>query len=406
MAITAIATDTGSSSSDFITNDTSLTVSGTNGALPPGEKIQVSSDGGTTWTDVVQNGTTWSLVDTTSHPSSFTYQARIVDTAGNIGTTASQAVTIDTAAPAEALAITAIASDTGSSSSDFITSDTTLTVSGTNGALRPGEKIQVSSDGGTTWTDVVQNSTSWSLVDPTAHPSSFTYQARIVDTAGNIGTTASQAITIDTTAPAEALAITAIASDTGSSSSDFITNDTSLTVSGTNGALSAGEKIQVSSDGGTTWTDVVQNGTTWSLVDATAHPSSFTYQARIVDAAGNIGTTASHAVTIDTTAPAEALAITAIAANTRKHGYADGLRHQRRPVGRREDPAQQRWWCDLDGCGPERNELEPGRWDRASVELYLSGADHRHRRQHRHYRQPSFHWRKFQRYCRRESQSG
>ena len=167
MAITAIASDTGSSSSDFITNDTTLTVSGTNGALAAGEKIQVSSDGGTTWTDVVQNGTTWSLVDATSHPSSFTYQARIVDTAGNIGTTASHAVTIDTTAPAEALAITAIASDTGSSSSDFITSDTTLTVSGTNGALSAGEKIQVSSDGGTTWTDVIQNTaTSWSLVDP------------------------------------------------------------------------------------------------------------------------------------------------------------------------------------------------------------------------------------------------
>ena len=42
---------------------------------------------------------------------------------------------------------------------------------------------------------MVQNGTSWSLVDGNAHPSSFTYQARIIDTAGNIGTTASQAFT-------------------------------------------------------------------------------------------------------------------------------------------------------------------------------------------------------------------
>ena len=48
--------------------------------------------------------------------------------------------------PAEALAITAIATDTGTNN-DFITSDTTLIVSGTNGALAAGEKIQVSSDG-------------------------------------------------------------------------------------------------------------------------------------------------------------------------------------------------------------------------------------------------------------------
>src|SRR5436190_24082359 len=84
-----------------------------------------------------------------------------------VGTTASQAVTIDTTAPAEALAITAIATDSGTVG-DFITSDTTLTVSGTNGALAAGEKIQISSDGGTTWTDVVQGTaTAWSLVDPT-----------------------------------------------------------------------------------------------------------------------------------------------------------------------------------------------------------------------------------------------
>ena len=405
LSITAIATDSGTVG-DFITSDTTLTVSGTNGALAAGEKIQISSDGGTTWTDVVQNTTTaWSLVDPTTHATSFTYQARIIDAAANVGTTASQAVTIDTTAPAEALSITAIATDSGTVG-DFITSDTTLTVSGTNGALAAGEKIQISSNGGTTWTDVVQGTaTAWSLVDPTTHATSFTYQARIIDAAANVGTTASQAVTIDTTAPAvsitgftpdsgtigdgitnattvtvsgtaeigslvtlfdnlnsvgtvaadgsgqwsisesgltngsihsftatatdnagnissptaplsvtiitggpaEALSITAIATDSGTVG-DFITSDTTLTVSGTNGALAAGEKIQISSDGGTTWTDVVQNTTTaWSLVDPTTHATSFTYQARIIDAAANVGTTASQAVTIDTTAPAEAL---------------------------------------------------------------------------------------------------
>ena len=240
------------------------------------------------------------------HGTSFTYQARIVDSAGNVGTTASQAITIVTDGPAEALAITAIASDSGTVG-DFITNDTTLIVSGSNGALAAGEKIQVSSNGGTSWTDVTPTTaTSWSLDDTaTVHGTSFTYQARIVDSAGNVGTTASQAITIDTTAPAEALAITAIASDSGTVG-DFITNDTTLIVSGSNGALAAGEKIQVSSNGGASWTDVTPTtATSWSLDDtATVHGTSFTYQARIVDSAGNVGTTASQAITIDTTAPA------------------------------------------------------------------------------------------------------
>src|SRR6185295_3441452 len=108
--------------------------------------------------------------------------------------TASQAVTIDTAAPTATVSSGAIASDSGASSSDFITSDTTLTLSGGNSALGPGEKVQVSSDG-STWVDVTQDTgTTWSYADPATHGASFTYQARIVDTAGNIGlNTASQA---------------------------------------------------------------------------------------------------------------------------------------------------------------------------------------------------------------------
>ena len=113
-------------------------------------------------------------------------------------------------------------------------------------------------------------------------------------------------------APAEALAITAIASDSGTVG-DFITSDTTLIVSGSNGALAAGEKIQVSSDGGQSGPMSRRRQHDWSYDDtATVHASSFTYQARIVDTAGNIGTTASQAITI-ANLPAEAVAITAIA---------------------------------------------------------------------------------------------
>ena len=259
--ITAIADDTGASSSDFITSDTVLTVSGTNTALVAGETVQISSDGGTTWVAVTQDtATTWSYADPAPHATSFTYQARVVDTAGNAGPLDSQAVTIDTAAPTATVDITAIADDTGTSSSDFITSDTVLTVSGTNTALVAGETVQISSDGGTTWVAVTQDTaTTWSYADPAPHATSFSYQARVVDTAGNAGPLDSQAVTIDTAAPTATVDITAIADDTGTSSSDFITSDTVLTVSGTNTALGAGETVQISSDGGTTWVDVTQH---------------------------------------------------------------------------------------------------------------------------------------------------
>ena len=241
MTITAISGDTGSSAADFVTSDTTLMVSGSNGPLAPGESIQLSSDGGLTWHDVTPtSATTWSYDDTaTDHTTSFTYTVQIVDAADKTDATASQGVMIDTTGPTAALAITAIGDDTGSSAADFVTSDTTLVVSGSNGALAADESIQLSSDGGLTWHDVTQTSaTTWSYDDTaTSHATSFAYTARIVDAAGNIGTTASQGVTIDTTGPAAALAITAIGDDTGTSAADFVTSDTTLVVSGSNGAL-------------------------------------------------------------------------------------------------------------------------------------------------------------------------
>ena len=216
--------------------------------------------------------------------------ARLSDGLGNSSTTGALSVTLDTTAPAETLAITAIASDTGSSSSDFTTNDTTLTVSGTNGALAAGEKIQVSSDGGTTWTDVVQNGTSWSLVDTTSHPSSFTYQARIVDTAGNIGTAASQAVTIDTTAP-----VVAIGNPGGA------TNQPSLILTGTVSGADAGTTIAIFD--GVTQVGVANiSGGTWSA-NVTLNNGANLLTAQVVDAAGNTATSGAVTYTLNTTAP-------------------------------------------------------------------------------------------------------
>ena len=71
------------------------------------------------------------MTDPATHGTSFTYQARIVDAAGNVGTTASQAVTIDTAAPTAPSNHRDRRRQPAAASSDFIASDTTLVVSGT-----------------------------------------------------------------------------------------------------------------------------------------------------------------------------------------------------------------------------------------------------------------------------------
>lgn len=76
-------------------------------------------------------------------------------------------------------------------------------------------------------------------------------------------------VTIDTVAPdaSKTIAIDSISDDTGLSSSDFITNDTSLTLHGSLGAtLADGEYAQISIDGGVTaerdrhWQQLVLRG--------------------------------------------------------------------------------------------------------------------------------------------------
>ncbi|HKU04837.1 MAG TPA: Ig-like domain-containing protein, partial [Bradyrhizobium sp.] len=306
VAITAIATDSapGGTNNDFITNDTTLTVSGTNGTLGSGEKVQISTDGGATWVDVTQSSGTWTYADPATHNTSFTYQVRVVDTAGNIGNTASQAVTIDTTAPTAVATVTALSSDTGTAG-DFITSVSSQTVSGTYaGTLGSGEKIQVSADG-STWIDATASAGSFTASGVALLAGNGTLSVRTIDTAGNVTAGSGHGYTLDTTAPNAAVAITAIATDSapGGTNNDFITNDTTLTVSGTNGTLGSGEKVQVSTDG-VSWADVTPStGTTWTYTDPATHNTSFTYQVRVVDTAGNVGNTASQAVTIDTTAP-------------------------------------------------------------------------------------------------------
>ncbi|MEQ1321894.1 Ig-like domain-containing protein, partial [Acinetobacter guillouiae] len=134
-------------------------------------------------------------------------------------------------------AIASISDDTGLSATDFITSDTTLTVNGTlAGTLGSGEVAQISVDGGVTWIDLTVTAGNWSYVDSrTLTDGNYTYDVRVVDTAGNVGSTDSQVVTVDSTAPSATtvIAIASISDDTGLSATDFITSDTTLTVNGT-----------------------------------------------------------------------------------------------------------------------------------------------------------------------------
>ncbi|GEE97334.1 hypothetical protein EC14744_04134 [Escherichia coli O145:H28] len=313
IAIASISDDTGLSSSDFVTRDTTLTVRGTLGAaLAADERAQISLDGGVTWTTLTVIGTSWSYADgRTLTDGTWNYTVRVVDLAGNVGQTATQNVVVDTTSPeaAKSITITGISDDTGASSSDFITSDTTLTVRGVLGAaLGANEFAQISTDNGATWVNVTlaEDGLNWSYVDGrTLTNGTTTWQVRVVDLAGNVGATGSQSAQIDTVNPAQVLTIASISTDTGSSATDFITSDTTLTLTGSLGAgLASGEVAQISLDSGATWITLTTNGTQWTYTDSrTLTDGSYVYQVRVLDLAGNTGPVVSKTVVVDTINP-------------------------------------------------------------------------------------------------------
>ncbi|WP_458573862.1 Ig-like domain-containing protein [Enterobacter ludwigii] len=311
IAIDSISDDTGLSSSDFITHDTSLTLHGSLGAtLADGEYAQISIDGGVTWQNVIVTGNSWYYVDgRTLGNATYDYYVRVVDAAGNVGSSAHQQVTVDTVAPDAAITVTVdnITVDTGFDHNDFLTSSTSYTLNGTLGAQPgAGEYVQVSMDGGTTWVNATVNGTQWSYNDTrTLADGSYNYQVRVVDLAGNVGATTSQTVTVDTHAPQYGITIDSISEDTGQSGTDFITMDTTLTLNGSLGsALANDERVQISLDGGNTWTDATVTNQRWSYTDTRdLADGDYTYQVRIIDQAGNVGSTSSQVVTVDTTPP-------------------------------------------------------------------------------------------------------
>jgi hypothetical protein len=107
------------------------------------------------------------------------------------------------------------------------------------------------------------------------------------DAAGNggLGYTTPM-LTLDTLAPlSAAIGVPVFSNDTGVVG-DLITSNPTQTVSGSLSApLAAGEVVQVSFDGGTSWQNATVTGSSWSLAHTLT--SSGVMQVRVADAAGN-----------------------------------------------------------------------------------------------------------------------
>ncbi|RQP83728.1 beta strand repeat-containing protein, partial [Burkholderia ubonensis] len=254
----ALTIDSGSSASDHVTNIGTLNLSG----VETGATVEYSTDSGHTW------NTSFSAVEGVND-----VQVRQTDVAGNTSDPTSFSFTLDTSAAAPGVALT---TDSGSSAVDHITNVGTLNLSG----VETGATVEYSTDGGHTW------STSFNAIEGVND-----VQVRQTDIAGNTSDPTSFSFTLDTSAAAPGVALTA---DSGSSASDHITNVGTLNLSG----VETGATVEYSIDGGHTWS------TSFSAVEGVND-----VQVRQTDIAGNTSSATSFSFTLDTSAAAPGVAL-------------------------------------------------------------------------------------------------
>jgi len=130
------------------------------------------------------------------------------------------------------------------------------------------------------------------------------------------GYASGQTYTLDHTVPASpSTPDLASASDSGSSTTDNITNVTAPIFTGT--AESGSAVTLYDSDGTTVLGTGTATGGSWSITSSTLSSGSHTLTAKATDAAGNVGTaSAALSVVVDTTAPSALALSTSSVANT------------------------------------------------------------------------------------------
>ena len=301
--VVALANDTGDDPSDGITNDGTLTLNG----VEDGAKVEYSAD-----------GITWSATAPVWAQGSDTVYVRQTDAAGNVSDPSQPLTfTYDTSLSesAQDVKIGWIYPDTSRDpqtwifpplGGEFVTKVQHLTVgamipdANTIGPLSPDERVQINLGDGI-WHDTAAVPPDLSPVQyfqydatgVTLDQGTYTFEVRVIDTAGNTTASQSQVVVIDTTAPTETVTMNDGVHPSG------ITGGLSYAITGTLGsALADGsqpgvsaESVQVSLNGGQTWNGATDaSGTAWEYAFANMLPDGLhIVEARVADAAGNVG---------------------------------------------------------------------------------------------------------------------
>ncbi|MCB1236920.1 MAG: putative Ig domain-containing protein [Verrucomicrobiae bacterium] len=301
--------DSGSSSIDNITNDSTPSVGGT---AENGVTVEIYGDA-FLLASPLSNGS-YSATLPQLAEGSWQISARARDVAGNTSSlSAALTITIDTVAPAAPTGLDLIAgSDTGDSPTDNVTRDNTPTFSGHGDA---GTTVELLANG--TVVGSANGATNWNITASALTSGDYSMASRQTDVAGNVGAFSNSfVVTIDLIPPAAPgnLDLTD-ASDLGYSNTDNFTADVTPTIAGN---TENGATVTVFMDGIAKGTG--PGGMPWAITVSTGVPANSTvtkqFTASAVDIAGNQGpVSAPISVTFDTFKPAKPIGLDLLASS-------------------------------------------------------------------------------------------
>ncbi|MBD2091003.1 DUF4347 domain-containing protein [Microcoleus sp. FACHB-1515] len=304
----AAESDTGAFNTDRLTNDRTLTFTGT-GTVGDRVELYSDTDSNLVGAATIDASGNWSVTTSALTEGVRRIWSTFRDRAGNQSTRSPEVeVTLDLTTPTPPAAPDLIAdSDTGRSSTDNITNDATPTFTGTGGAIGDTVKLYTADSSGNRieiGSSTVSSSgwtvTASSTLTERIHPITATF----IDRAGN-ESNLSNVFNLDlrTTAPvAPSVAPSlSVLSDRGISDVDGITTDTTPTFSGTGTASST---VQVLADATVLGQAIVNSQGRWIFTPtAPLADGSYSISFQTLDVAGNASAASpATAIVIDTQA--------------------------------------------------------------------------------------------------------
>jgi Bacterial Ig-like domain/Bacterial Ig-like domain (group 3) len=258
-----------------------------------------------------------------------TFTLSLTDTAGNVtDTTYNVTVNQDTAAPIIAVAL---ALDSGSSATDKLTNNATIT--GTVTDANPITELLASFSPTGTYANITTALTGSGFTLPptqlgainggTLPDGAYTLYLKAKDDLGNLSDPITFTFTLDTTAPVAPGVDLPASSDSGVSNTDNITKMNPATIVGT---AEVGSQVKVAIDA-TNVSTVASDGT-WQVSSGTLTEGAHTVSATVTDAAGNISQAGTLNLQIDSVLPG--LTVTTVQnngtlfSNSRLTGQVDG----------------------------------------------------------------------------------